>query len=62
MFKFFKLPEKYHAMMAVRALAKQGKWDIVKDYITMKTLPVLINSWLRLASPRARRTFHVMRP
>ena len=39
MFKFFKLPEKYHAMMAVRALAKQGKWDIVKDYITMKNPP-----------------------
>lgn len=39
MFKLFKLPEKYHAMMAVRALAKQGKWDIVKDYITMKNPP-----------------------
>ena len=26
-------------MMAIRAVAKQGKWDIVKDYISMKNPP-----------------------
>lgn len=40
MYKQFKLPEKYHFMMCIRALAKQGKWEVVKEYIQMKKPPV----------------------
>ena len=40
MYKSLKLPEKYHVMISVRALAKQGKWESVKDYITMKNPPI----------------------
>jgi hypothetical protein len=40
MVKNLKVPDKYHAMLAVRGAAKQGQWEVVTDYIKMKKPPV----------------------